>query len=222
MGATLTDQQSNTLAAKKSELLRKIKAHQQDAAMFMGEIGSPDHPDRRKVVNAEPEHTELGLPSSYLTDSLKEAGVFLMLDLEGELRKAACDDALQTLRNLLGVKALTLKFKKHNVRGEIKTTRAEAKLKEHNKKIAAIQWRYNNSRAALIRLGVDAHVLGKYQPITPGDLKYLKAYLDGESGKLGEGNREIPWLWRTSISADVDQWQIEGVKLIFSTFSTPH
>lgn len=206
-----TDQQLNTLSAKKSSLLKKIQAYKQDIAQFMGSrISHPDHPDRRKVVNAEPEHTELGLPSSYLSGSLSSAGLSSMPQLELVLRRAVCDDAIQSLRGLLGVKAATLKFKNANVRGEIKTTRAEARLKEHNKKIAAVQWRYNNSRAALIRLGIDDTELEIYQQVTPNDLKYLKTYMDTESRKPGEGYREVPWLWKTSVTGKSEDWQVEG------------
>lgn len=211
LGPQMSDEQSNTLSMNKSALLRTVTEHQDDRATYMGDIASPDHPDRRKARNAEPEQAELGLPSSYLVGSLKDAGLLSMVEVERNLRRSVCDDALHTLRELLGIKAVTLKFKNANIRGQIGTTRAEAKLKEHNKKIAAVQWRYNNSRAALVRLELPSPELDMYQKVSSDDLTYLKTYLEEESGKLGEGKREIPWLWRTSANRDSEQWQVDGM-----------
>jgi hypothetical protein len=206
----MTDTQQNLLSTKKSALLTKLQLHLEEARSYLGAVGNPDHPERRKVVNAEPENAELGLPSSYLNSTLKECGLLSLSELEIRLRRATCDDTLQGLRNLLGVKAITLKYKKKNLRGEIATTRAENKLKEHNKKISFVQWQYNNSLDALIRLGLPAAELARYERVTQDDLKYLQVYLEEESGTLGEGTREIPWLWRSSIGCDSDNWQVDG------------
>jgi hypothetical protein len=181
----------------------------------MNNIGAPDHPDRRQVSNAEPKNAELGLPSSYSTNKIQQAGLGSMVDLEIALRRATCDDALQSLRNLLGVKAITLKYMKKNLLGEHAITRAESKLKEHNKKISAVQWRYNNSQGALFRLGAPQVDLDFYQQVTRDDLVYLKVYLEEESGKVGDGFRSIPWLWRTSkVPSDDDEWQISGMIMV--------
>jgi hypothetical protein len=210
-GNKMTDAQSNTLSAKKSELWRKISIHEQDRSVFMRDMGCPDHPERRKVPNAEPEHTELGLPSSYLKSSLEESGLASLGDLERSLRQGFCDQALQTLRDLLGARAAELKFKNKNLRGKVASTRAEVKLREQTNHLKVIQWRYNNSRAALLRLGLEDQDLKRYRQVTTDDLKYLRSYLEDESGKLGEGYREIPWLWRSSVAPNDERWQTEGM-----------
>lgn len=196
--------------AKRTALSTNVAENRQQAQSYMSDIGAPDHPDRRRAPHSEPEHAEICLPSSYRSSSLVAAGLSSMVDLEIRLRQAICDDSLQMLRNLLGIKALTLKFVKGNLSVERAITRAEAKLKEHNKKIAAVQWRYNNSRNALIRLGSKDEDMKFYQEITPDDLKYLKVYLQEESGTLGEGSRSVSWLWRTSQQSNEDAWQIAG------------
>lgn len=206
----MTDTQFNSLTDKKAGLQTKVANHQQQALGYMGDTSAPDHPDRRKVPNAEPEHAELGLPSSYTAKAIHSGGLTSMAELEYSMRCATCDDALQCLRNLLGAKAITLKFIRKNLSGEHAITKSESKLREHNKKIAAVQWRYNNSRAALLRIGMSEGDDNIYQPITQDDLKYLKVYLEEESGKVGEGFRNIPWLWRTSRSADEEEWQVAG------------
>jgi hypothetical protein len=211
----MTDTQFNMLSDKKAALSKRLSDYQQKTLRYMNDIGAPNHPKRWTVSNAEPENAELGLPSSYSTDTIQDAGLGSMATLEISMRRATCDDALQSLRNLLGVKAITLKYMKKNLSGEHAITRAESKLKEHNKKISAVQWRYNNSRNALFRLGAPQADLTFYQEVTRDDLVYLKVYLDEESGKVGDGFRSIPWLWRASkVSSDDEEWQISGIVLI--------
>lgn len=183
---------------------------------YMGDIGTVDHPKRRKPKNSEPEHSELGLPSSYSPSTLVDKGLLSMAELEVRPQKAMCDDALQMLWNLLGAKAAQLKFVKGKgkVSGKRTVTKSQAKLNEHNQKIAAVQWHCNNLQSALICLGVPEEEMTFYQVITPDDLKYLKVYLQDESGALGEGSRTVPCLWRTSRVANEDKWQVEG-KFIF-------
>jgi hypothetical protein len=82
---------------------------------------------------------------------------------------------LENVRELLGAKALTLKFKKDNLRGKKKSTRAEEHLVAHTAKIHKAQWRYNSSREALVRLGATKDELDNiYKKLEKADLKYLE------------------------------------------------
>jgi hypothetical protein len=176
----------------------------------MADLGEPNHPNRRPVRAADPEHAELGLPSSYLRESLAGSGLNRLAELEAELRRAVCNDALQTLRNLLGAKAWSVRWKRANTSGERSTTRAEATLKLHNEKLSRARWRYNNSRDALLRLSNAESDLKTYEVLHQHDLKHLKDYLERDSQSLGQGYREIPWIWRCAAVANSEDWQIEG------------
>jgi hypothetical protein len=181
----------------------------------MSSMGEPDHPERRKVDSSDPEHAELALPSSYLKSSLETTSLLKLAELEAQLRRAVCNDTLQSLRNLLGAKAMALRWKKQNVVGERPTTRAEAALKVHNDKVERARWRYNNSRDALIRLGGPPSDIETYRVLKREDLKHLKDYLEFDSPALGQGYRSIPWIWRTAAIANEEEWQLGGEQYHF-------
>lgn len=180
----------------------------------MADLSEPDHPSHRLSQSSDPEHAELALPSCYRRTSLESAGLGKLAETEAKLRRAACNDALRTLRNLLGAKALAIKWKRANVSGERATTRAEAALKVHKQKIAQARWKYNNSREALMRLSSDESDSKVYKVIKAEDLKQLKGYLEEDSPGLGQGYRAIPWIWRTSAAANEEEWQLKGVVLV--------
>jgi hypothetical protein len=191
----------------------------------MADCPEPDHPDVQREVDADPENAELGLPSSYRPESLQEAGLSKLAELEADLRRALCNDTLENVRELLGAKALSIKFKNENLRGEKRTTRAEEGLAVHTEKIYKAQWRYNNSREALIRLGATDKDLEIYRRLNRSDLRYLNDYISTDSVSLGQGHVTLPWLWtrRTEKFSVEEDWQSEGeysqVSLGFTNYS---
>jgi K+-sensing histidine kinase KdpD len=134
-----------------------------------------------------------------------------LADQEAKLRRAVCNDSLQVIKNLLGAKALTLKHKHKNLRGEGATTRSEAALQGQNEKVVRAQWRYNNSRRALLRVSTLESDRTTYQQLKKEDLKILKTYLEDDSKGLGQGYRAIPWIWRTTAAENNEEWQVEGM-----------
>lgn len=176
----------------------------------MGDIGPPDHAGRPEVVVSDPEHAELGLPSSYARDTLGEHSLLGLADIELQLRRARCNDALEAIKNLLGAKTAMLKFKQANLRGERATTRAEAALREHAEQLSRVQSRYNTSRAALLRLSQDSSDVSTYQYLKKEDLKQLNSYLGEGSQALGQGYQEISWIWRSIAAPNQEEWQVEG------------
>ncbi|KAG9075323.1 hypothetical protein FS749_013019, partial [Ceratobasidium sp. UAMH 11750] len=210
-----TIRQLDAFDAKRKKLNELIITYRQTHECYMANCPEPDHPAVRKAVDADPENAELGLPSSYLPETLNAAGLGEFIDLEADLRRGICSDELETSRELLGVKALTIKFKDANIRGEKRTTRAEAQLTAHQEKIYKAQWRYNNSRDALIRLGASDEDLRIYQRLERTDLKYLKEYISGESTGIGQGHVRLPWLWsqRTEKFSSEEAWQEQAMKV---------
>ncbi|KAG8712931.1 hypothetical protein FRC08_013919 [Ceratobasidium sp. 394] len=192
----------------------RFAQHQKRRPQYMTTLADqePDHPDCPMPVDGEPEHSELGLPSSFRQESIQTAGLVSLASLERDLRCAMCDDALDSLRRLLGVRAYALKYKDQHIRGEAATTRAQASLRAHSAKISKARWRYKNSRAALIRLGADATVLLRYQEITDPDLKSLKSYIEDTSRGVGQGYTSIPWIWMNHSDLNVDEWQINALR----------
>lgn len=189
----------------------QLVQHQKRRSQFMGTLADqePNHPDCPPPVDDEPENSVIGLPSSFRIESLRSAGLSSPAELEFNLRRAMCNDSLDSIRRLLGARAYALKHKQHE-QGQIATTRATASLRTHSVKILQARWRYDNSRAAMIHLGGDTTVLARYQKITDGDLRYLKSYLEDDSRGLGQGYAAIPWIWRNYNGRDIDEWQING------------
>lgn len=175
----------------------------------MPEIGEPDHPSRRQTQNIDPEYGELNLPSSFNIATIKAAGLSSVAELEKELRRGMCNDELVTVRNLLGAKALALKYKKNRIRGNNNVTRAEVALQNQSNQVARAQWRYNNSRNALFRLGISPTDSTTYLEMSRDDLKTLGSYLENDSLGVGQGYVSIPWIWRTS-AVEGDDWQVMG------------
>lgn len=209
LGNKGTAGQHNAMNSKRDKLLNRLKEHQEESELYMPGIGKADHPSRRTTQDLGPEYAEIGLPSSYAADTLAAAGLTSAADVEKKLRRATCNDALEITRNQLGVKAMELKFKKANVRGEGPTTRSEGVLQDHSEKIARTQWRYNNSRSALDRLGMSPTDSTKYLEMTKNDLKTLRSYLEDDSHGLGQGYAAISWIWRSS-AVLTDDWQVIG------------
>jgi hypothetical protein len=213
-----TLRQRESFDFKRKALNGRVMSFREGRDQYMGQCSEPDHPDIKLGQSAEPEDAELGLPSSYRPDTMKEAGLNRLAKLEADLRRAVCNDTLEAIRDLLAAKALTLKFKNENLRGEIRTTRAESALRAHSEKIYREQWRYNNSRDALIRLGATAEDLKIYRRLEKGDLKYLREFVEKDSRAPGQGHAALSWIWsfRTEVFADEEGWQAQGESLIWS------
>ncbi|KAG8682453.1 hypothetical protein FRC08_014944 [Ceratobasidium sp. 394] len=215
MNANSTLHQRNTFDAKSKALNERIVLFRAGRRKYMGDCDEPDHPDRRVSEGANPEDADLGLPSSYLAKTMDRAGLRPLANLEGDIRRAECSDTLDYARDLLGARALTLKFKQANIRGEIRTTRAEAALRAHTEKIHQAQWKYNNSRDAMIRLGASQGDLTIYKRLEKSDLKYLKEFSEHDSRAPGQGHVAISWIWtgRTEAYKDEDTWLAQTMKV---------
>lgn len=209
-----TYRRHNVVNDRRKSLNDRVLSHRNKRDIYMANLGEPDHQTHRVVQSGEPEYAELALPSSYRPNTLNLAGLRQIGEKEGEIRRAVCNEALRSLRSLLGTQALAIKWKGRNIVGECSSTRAEVTLKAHRDKIEGARWRYNNSRDALMRLDIDPSDQETYRVIDKADLKYLHDYLDGDSRGLGQGLCEIPWFWRTAAIVNDEEWQLEGMSEI--------
>lgn len=143
-----TPRQAESQNNSRMNLRDQIVQHHNRRPQFMSALGDqePDHPDCLPPIDDKPEHSELSLPSSFKLETLQTAGLSSLAELEFGLRRAMCDDSLDSILRLLGARAYALKCKNRK-RGQVATTRAEAGHRAHSVKIAQAQWRYDNSRA---------------------------------------------------------------------------
>ncbi|QRV88445.1 hypothetical protein RhiJN_16463 [Ceratobasidium sp. AG-Ba] len=210
-----TQRQKEEFDAKQKALNERILLFREERDKYMGDCGEPDHPELKLTEATSPDDAQLGLPSSYLPQTMQEANLHRLVELEADIRRADCHDTLDRVRELLGAKALMLKLKKANVRGEVPTTRAESKLRAHTEKVQKERWRYNNSRDALIRLGATDGDLKIYKRLEDHDLRYLKDYSENESRGLGQGHVSPPWIWtgRSELFKDEKTWLGQTLKV---------
>ncbi|CAE6373497.1 unnamed protein product [Rhizoctonia solani] len=175
----------------------------------MGETDIPDHPEFCPIVDDAMDGAIVIMPSSYSPETLASADLSSLAELEGQLRRAMCSDTLEIIRQTLGVKAFTVKYKNQYARGQGATTRAQAAINEQSEKLQQAKWRYTNSRDALLRLGLSgADDMNKYLELTDKDLKTLKSYIEETSRGLGQGHAAISWIWRTSAVKNKAEWEI--------------
>ncbi|KAF8700607.1 hypothetical protein RHS03_06608, partial [Rhizoctonia solani] len=163
-------------------------------------------------VTEEPEHSNLGLPSSFTPPALIAAGLTSMADLEKDLCHGMCNNALKLVQHLLGARAFILNYKQHHIWGKMATTQAEAGLQAHSVKISKACWQYKNSCAALERLGFSKSDFWRYQIITPNNLHSPKSYLDEMLQGVGQGYTTILWIWCSSATTYIDDWKVNALQ----------
>ncbi|KAG8695036.1 hypothetical protein FRC08_008109 [Ceratobasidium sp. 394] len=214
LGLNPTPRRAESLEKSHIKLRNQIVAFRKRASQYTGALADqePDHPDRIPPPDDEPEHWDLGLPSSFDPATLLATGLSSLADLEKELRRGMCGNSLASTRHDLGARAFAINYKNQHVHGEAAVTRSEAVLRAHSAKIANTRWRYDNSRNALLRLGPSDLDLRRYREMTDGDLRTLKSYLEEVSRGIGQGYNGISWVWCSDAVPHSNEWQINALK----------
>ncbi|KAG8697453.1 hypothetical protein FRC08_006518 [Ceratobasidium sp. 394] len=215
LGLQLKPRQANTVNSKRIALRDRVDAFLEKRSLYMFNASDPDSPRVLEFVGEDGEWTnsiDLGLPSSYMYATLVNAGLSVLADLEAKLRRGVCKDALESVKRQLGGKSAAIKHKRTEASGQAAVTRAEAVIQSHTVKIHKIRWRYLNSRDALLRLGATETDLKEYQDLKLDDLKPLKTYYDKYAESVGHGVSSMPWIWKSTVARNVDQWEIQALK----------
>ncbi|KAA1479653.1 hypothetical protein DENSPDRAFT_789438, partial [Dentipellis sp. KUC8613] len=166
----------------------------------------------------KPEKEKLWMPSD-LSPSHRATGILPGLaDKELRLREAEAEDALHEIRRLIRIHLGLRHYKKTQVDGpsQKRNTRTREMISTFLLKRDRQFERYNAARAALDRLQpeIDAPWRARLLPMCKSDLvdpsgddgedddgdptrKGKKALEQRRRKALGEGKKEIPWIWRT-------------------------
>ncbi|KAG8703197.1 hypothetical protein FRC08_003013 [Ceratobasidium sp. 394] len=209
-GTHPTPKQANAFNAQVSFLRDRLTAHHQQRPKFMPTLGDPDHPEFRPFTDEWTEGFHVVLPSSYAAETLQAAGLTSLIKVELRLRKGMCGDGIESAKRLLGVKDMTISHRNRNLSGEIATTRAQSAIHAHTAKVKKAQWRYENSRKVIIRLGATESDLDLYRELGDEDLQSLKSYLAEVSRGIGQGYTNISWIWRNGVAPNTEDWASEG------------
>ncbi|QRV94612.1 hypothetical protein RhiJN_22630 [Ceratobasidium sp. AG-Ba] len=213
LGSHPTPQQAESINRQRISLRDRIVNHQKRRIFYMSGLDDPDNPDYSPLEDEDIEDIEVRLLLSYNSETLQYAGLSTLAELELELRRGMCSDALESTRQLIGAKHLAIKNKQHHERGQVATTRSEAVIRRHSDKVNKARWRYNNSRAAMLRLGPSDLDLRQYLPLTDTDLTPLQSYLDETARGTGQGYKTGPsWIWCNSGVPHTDDWIVEALK----------
>lgn len=152
----------------------------------------PDMPVAFVLPKVFAENKFLCFPSTLGAEALKAAGFDALLDKELMLRKGQANDSLQGVRTTLGEKSFLFRHDLRLADSKVKKTKAWTRLISVNKKVNQHRWVYEKSRAAMIRLGADADMLG-YKTLTRDDCKVSTAVM--MPNKPGERDATLAWFW---------------------------
>ncbi|KAG9085635.1 hypothetical protein FS749_004267 [Ceratobasidium sp. UAMH 11750] len=212
IGSNPTPRQASTLNTQRMAFRDRVLVHQKRRTYYMPGLDPPDHPEYEPPRDEDLENVEIVLPSSYSPETIEVAGLSSLANSELGLREGACGDSVESTKQLLGAKSLAINHKKRHVRGEMATTRSEAVIRRHGERISKAQWRYENSRKAIIRLGAPQPVQDKYPELKKSDLVPLQSYMEDVSRGVGQGHVSAPWIWRSQVAPNVDDWVVEALK----------
>jgi hypothetical protein len=78
--------------------------------------------------------------------------------------------------------------------GEVANTHTQSMITRLSDRMDLVIWEYDNSRAAMQKLGPVSVEDQIFKPLSSGDLQRLSSILKGDH-KLGEGSKQLPWFW---------------------------
>ncbi|KAF9488293.1 hypothetical protein BDN71DRAFT_1435481 [Pleurotus eryngii] len=149
-----------------------------------------EHDDAVSTLQILPETTNIWLPLQLSDDNRKD--LVSLAEKKALLCEAACHDSLEKIPSLQCAKSYLVSFKRRNIWGQTKTTRAQSSL---------------NSVDAKINLNAEhTDVIGSdSQPKTVKGMKKI-------ARQLGEGYKQTSWIWSMSrVLADNDDTELVDV-----------
>ncbi|KAI0054664.1 hypothetical protein BV25DRAFT_1816736 [Artomyces pyxidatus] len=202
----LTPVEKATLQTKRNTLQHRIQKWRAIQQIYMPGCASVVPPEALAGASAlsstgsrsgdvfKPEAAKLYLPSG-LPDGLRSSGCTAgLVDKEARLREADADDALHQIRRQLRVRLAFVHHKKIHVDGpgQHAQTRAHATYRNISEKLRRYVTRYRRSRAALEILRPGGTWTAQLLPLLEEDIRSPTMEEEG----LGEGRRELSWIWR--------------------------
>ncbi|KAI0083406.1 hypothetical protein BDY19DRAFT_998587 [Irpex rosettiformis] len=160
------------------------------------------------IERAPPEDTPLFLPSSLPANMRGEGVVKALVQKEVRLRIALADDCLATIRRLRRTMVGVSQFKHINVSGagQKSNTRMRNLYTKFNDKVAVTADRYRAAYAALLALQPNGDWSTRLRPLADKD---ISGPATDDDRPLGEGHRELSWIWHVPHNSDVEDEEVE-------------
>ncbi|KAF4579925.1 hypothetical protein EYR36_001745 [Pleurotus pulmonarius] len=220
-GKDLTPLQSTQLQEQRLNLMKQIKRLRLSQRTYMPIVESLLKSAPLPQGKESAEATALWLPSS-LEPSIRRSGCIEGLAEKEELLRAAqCCDALESIRLNQRAKQHVVVFKKKGAPGQRNGTRARSSFDRLDAKISQAVQKYRAAHSALLKLRGEGPWQREFPYLRDHDICPPPAFdIDGDSNirsmkdagsHLGEGFREVPWIWRTAGVVSDDATLNEGM-----------
>jgi len=151
-----------------------------------------------------PELTVIPLPSNIGINRCSQLVALDLIPQEMSLREGQANDALHNLRVNLSDKAILLRTVVRKAGSQSRSTRAWSQVKSVENKVSLCASIYQKSRKQMIKLGVEDHLMEKYEPLLREHLKVTTAVADPNA--RGQRNESLAWFW----SVDFDSSGPDG------------
>jgi hypothetical protein len=143
-----------------------------------------------------PECSAIALPSALLDRSPHRIPLARLLQREFELRKGHANDALSSIRKIIGQQAFQVKKVLRNAPDKVHRTRARTTYQAVQRELVLQCRIYMRTRRAMINLGLEpTMVSSKYQLLTRDDIRVSGAIL--EPNETGSTRSRLSWIWTT-------------------------
>ncbi|KAI0085202.1 hypothetical protein BDY19DRAFT_896968, partial [Irpex rosettiformis] len=205
-----------SLQTKRNALKHRIEAWRRIQGTYMPNANALDISDDNAgdvddVDNVERVHAEdvpLFLPSSLPANMHGEDTLKALIRKERQLRIALADDSLATIRRLRRIMAGVTQFKHVNVSGagQKSNTRMRNLYTKFKDKVAAAAERYRLSYAALCILQPNGDWSTRLRSLADKDITGPGT---DDDRPLGEGHRELSWIWRVPHGISVEDEEVE-------------
>ncbi|KAG5222177.1 CxC2 domain-containing protein [Salix suchowensis] len=229
----LTPNQAAQLEERRRTITKRIRAlrlAQQACMPRLQDVLERADAQSTQTIQPLPETTTIWVPSQL--DDVDREDIRDLAAKEELLREAACHDALEKIRSLQRAKSHLVSFKRRNIRGQTKTTRARGSLDSVDVKIELNAERYRDHREALLRLRGPGDWTKSLRELRSADLVPPAAFdvndsadVIGSDGRaktvkgmkeiakqLGEGYKQTSWIWSMSgVLVDTDDAELEDV-----------
>lgn len=173
--------------------------------------GDSGNGDNDNLARVHAEDIPLFLPSALSVRLLNDRSLSALAGKEGRLRVAIADDALASIRRLRRTMAGVAQFKHLNVSGtgQKPNTRIRNLYDKFKDKTHVAAMRYRAAYSVLPVLQPNGEWSTRLRPLADKDIRGPGD--DDDSRPLGEGHREVSWIWRVARQASTGNNEDEEV-----------
>ena len=161
-----------------------------------------------------PEAAQLYFPSALSPGDRTALGLQDLANKELQVRRGHANDALHSIRLLLGKKSFGFRERLRPAVGKVQKTRDWAAIEAINAEITHFAHVYRKNREAMIKLSLPRQELATtYQELQPADLMTSTAIL--QPNMPGQSTQRLSWIWTHHIPSETDGTHLSECKLGF-------